>query len=342
MKAIIFQQHGDDVLQLQDIAKPVLKPNEVLVKIEYAGLNHLDIWVRKGNPAYTVKLPHVLGADGAGVIESVGAEAEGVSIGDRVLIMPALSCGTCVACRKAHDNQCESFEILGAKRAGTYAEYVALPDENILPIPDGISMQMAAALPLSYLTAWHMLQNRARLQKGETVLVVGASAGVSVAAIQISKLMGARVLAMTTNLEKAEKIKTLGADQVFVQEESNDFYKWVLQQTDGNGVEVVFEHVGPATWEKSLKSLARYGRLVTCGATTGPSVPLDLRYVFSRNLSILGARMGTKKDFQELMARFFSGEIKPVIDRIFPLDEAQQAHTHMEERRQLGKILLKI
>jgi NADPH:quinone reductase-like Zn-dependent oxidoreductase len=343
MKAIQFSEHGEaGVLQLVDVPKPTPHGNDVLVHVAFAGINRVDIWVRKGGPAYPVSLPHILGADGAGVVEECGPEAEGVSTGNRVVIIPALSCGTCGFCLKGMDNQCEQFEILGAKRQGTYGEYVLVPDQNVVPIPDSLPFDKAAAFPLAYLTAWHMLTSRAKLQPKEKILIVGASAGVAVAAIQIAKWRGATVLAATTDKAKIEKIKTLQPDDVFCEEEGKDLFKWIHKKTNGHGVDVVFEHVGPATWEKSIKSLGKYGRLVTCGGTSGPSVQIDLRTLFSRDMSILGARMGTQREFQELAQLVFEGKIDPVIDKIFPLAEAAGAHAHIESRQQFGKVLLKI
>ena len=343
MKALMFNQAGPpEVLKIVEIPEPSLKPNEILVKIKAASINHVDIWVRKGIAAYPVKLPHVTGADGAGVVENIGSEVEGIEKGDRVVIIPGLSCGECSFCRSHRDNQCDLFEILGAKRRGTYSEYVAVPDQNVVPLPENLSFEEAAAFPLAYWTAWHMLTGRAKLMPQEKVLVVGASSGVAVAAIQIAKAKGAKVFAVTTSSSKVDKIKDLGADEIFLQEGEKDFSKWIHRETQGQGVEVVFEHVGPATFEKSVKSLSRYGRLVTCGATSGPTAPLDFRYFFSRDLTLMGARMGTKKEFQELSHLIFSGKIKSVIDKVFPLEEGPQAHAYIEERKQFGKVLFKI
>ena len=342
MKAALIHQFGNaDVFQFEEIPTPVVKPNEVLVKLAYAGLNHVDVWVRKGLPAYPVMLPHVMGADGAGTVEKVGTDVEGVSPGDRVLIIPALTCGQCHFCKMNRDNACDTFEILGTKRQGTYAEHIAIPDENVIVLPDEFSFEKAAAFPLAYLTAWHMLVGRAKIQPKEKVLIVGASAGVGVASIQICKAVKATSYAVTTNANKADALKKIGADHVFVETGTEDFHRWAVTQTKGMGMDVVVEHVGPATWTKSVSSLAKYGRLVTCGMTTGPTVPLELRNLFGRDLSILGARMGTSKEFQELAALVFDGKIDPVIDKIFPLAEAAQAHAWMEEKKQVGKIILK-
>lgn len=343
MKAVFLDQHGGpEVLQYGDRPDPSVPNNHVLIRLKAASLNHVDIWVRQGLPAYPVQLPHILGADGAGIVEAVGLDAEGVEKGNRVLLIPGISCGQCRQCRRGEDNQCDTFEILGAKRPGTYAELVAVPDQNVLPLPDELSFEIAAAFPLAYLTAWHMLIGRAGLKTKETVLVVGAGSGVGIAAVQIAKWKGVRVLATTTSPEKVDKIKAAGAEEVFVTEPGKGFLKPVLKATESTGVDVVFEHVGPVTWDDSLKSLSRYGRLITCGSTTGPTVQLDLRYVFSRDLSILGARMGTQKEFQEIANVVFDGKITPVIDETFPLSEAQEAHRYMEAKKHVGKILLKM
>ncbi len=343
MKAILINQHGaPDVLGVGEIARPEPKENEVLVKLAFAGINHVDIWIRKGSPAYPVKFPHIIGADGAGTVEALGKDAEGVSVGDRVLLFPGVSDGTCAMCRKGLENQCDNFAMLGAKRHGTYAEYISVPDSNVVAIPDDFSFEKAAAFPLAYVTAWHMLIGKAKLTAGESVLVLGAGSGIGAASIQIAKWKGAKVFAVTTSRHKVNKLKSLGADDVFFEEKDSDFSTWAIKHTDGRGVNVVVEHVGPATWEKSVKSLARYGRLVTCGATTGPTATLDLRYVFSRDLSIHGAYLGTQREFQDLCNVVFKGEISPTVDKIYPLEEAATAHDYVEGKQQTGKVLLKV
>lgn len=343
MKASFFNTPGEpSVLIYGDQPDPVLKPNEVLVRIKAAGLNHVDIWVRKGGPAYPVTVPHITGADGAGVIESVGSQVEGVSVGDRVLVFPALSCGVCAMCKMGKDNQCDKFEILGAKRWGTYAEFVAVPDDSLMVLPDSFSFEDAASFGVAAGTAWHMINGRAKLQKNETVLILGGGSGVGSSAIQISKMLGAKILALTTDESKVEKIQALGAHHVHVIGKEAKFSTWVMEQTDGKGVDVVVEHVGPATWEESLKSLMKTGRLVTCGATTGPTVNLDLRFLFSRSLTLLGARWSTKKEFQVLANHYFSGKLKPTIDKTFPLSQAAEAHEFLESGGQMGKVVLKV
>lgn len=326
MKAVIFDATGGpEVLKVGDLPDPTAQGNQVVVQMKNAALNHVDIWVRQGLPAYPVKLPHILGGDGAGIVTEVGPEAEGVSIGDRVVLAPGIFCGKCSYCLKGQDNQCDNFEILGAKRHGTYAEKVVVPDQNVVPIPDKFSFEEAAAFPLAYLTAWHMLIGRAQLKAKEKVLIVGASSGVAIAGVQIAKFIGATVYAATSSPAKIDAIKAAGADFIY---------------NDEPGMDVVMEHVGPATWPTSMKAVSKYGRIVTCGATTGPKVELELRSLFGRDVSILGAKMGTQREFQELCKAIFSGKIKPIIAKKFPLSEAAAAHAYMEEKKQVGKIVL--
>jgi 2-desacetyl-2-hydroxyethyl bacteriochlorophyllide A dehydrogenase len=343
MKALTMTATGGpEVFSLQELPTPIPTESEVLIKLDFAALNHVDLWVRKGSPAYPVAFPHVAGVDGAGVVAAIGPQAEGVSVGDRVVIFPGIFCGTCFYCRSGRDNQCDHFEILGTKRFGTYADFVAVPDENVVPLPDQISTETAAAFPVAYLTAWHMLVGRAQLKKDDTLLIVGAGAGVSMAAMQIAAYIGAKTYAVTSSQEKVDLLRKNGADDVFILNKENAFSQWAKEKTHGRGVEVVFEHVGPATWDESVKALAKYGRLVTCGATTGPSVNVELRTIFGKDLSILGAKMGTKKEFQQLCRLVFASTFKPTISAIFPLHEGAQAHRMMEQKKQTGKILLKL
>lgn len=331
MKAAYIQEHGGpEKILYGDQPDPVPKAGQVLVKVRACALNHIDIWVRSGSPAYKVPLPHVMGADVAG-------EAGG----RKVVVMPGLSCGACVQCAAGRDNQCESFKILGAASPGGYAELVAVPERCLFPMPGNLSFEEAASFPLTFLTAWHMLMTRAQLTKGETVVVLGAGSGVGAAAIQIAKLAGARVIAVSSSDDKLVKAKELGADFT-VNGGKDDFSEKAREWTGGRGADVVFEHVGPATWEKSVKALAPYGRIVTCGATTGPSITLELRFLFSRNLSILGSRLGTLSEFKQILAHVEAGRLKPVISKIFPLSDARAAHDYLEKRNQMGKIVLKV
>lgn len=341
MKAAFISEHGGpEKLTYGDVPAPAPKSGEVLVEVRACALNHLDIWVRMGSPAYRVRLPHILGADVSGVL--LGAAEglpEGLKAGDPVVVLPALACWNCANCLAGRDNQCANFRILGAAGPGGYAEQVAVPARNVFPKPAHLSFEESAAFPLTFLTAWHMLVGRARLRPGERVLVLGAGSGVGVAAIQIAKSMGASVIAATSSDSKRENALKWGADDCI--SSRDDFSKEVLKRTDGQGVEVVFEHVGPATWDASIRSLARCGRLVTCGATTGPNANLDLRYVFSRDLAILGARMGTRAEFEALLRQIGKKKLQPVVSHTLPLREARKAHELMESSAQFGKIVLR-
>jgi NADPH:quinone reductase-like Zn-dependent oxidoreductase len=342
MKAIFYKQHGGaEKLQYGDRPVPVPKPGEVLVRLKAAALNHLDIWVRNGLPGLTVPMPHIPGSDGAGVVEKTAKDVKGVDVGARVMLAPGVSCGKCDACESGEDQLCPHFDILGQARDGTYAEYVAVPAENLVPIPEGIDFVQAAAFPLVFLTAWRMVVSLAQVRSGETVLVHAGGSGVGTAAIQVAKLWGAEVFTTVGDDAKTARVKALGADHV-INYQKKDFLHEVRQLTDKRGVDVVVEHVGPAVFEKSLLALARGGRLVTCGATTGRQAPLDLRLFYSRHLRVIGTRLGPKRDLLEAARFFAAGKLKPVLDRTFPLRLAAQAQAHMESRKLVGKIVLEI
>ena len=284
-----------------------------------------------------IPLPHISGSDVAG--EVVDAGGGGVPTATRVLLQPGLSCGICTQCRAGRDNLCPDYQVLGYVSDGGYAEFLSVPTENLVPIPSHISFVEAAAFPLTFLTAWHMLMTRAGLQPGETVLVLAAGSGVGQAAIQIAKLHGARVFA-TAGPDKLSRAKEIGAEEVF-DHYAEDFAKRTRTLTDGRGADVVIEHVGEATWERSVRALARGGRLVTCGATTGHAGAIDLRHLFARQLSLLGSYMGRKPELTRAAAFFFEGKLKPVIDQVLPLSEAQGAQRRLEGRSQFGKVVLR-
>jgi NADPH:quinone reductase-like Zn-dependent oxidoreductase len=342
MKAVRFHEHGGpDVLRYEDVPEPKIGPMDVLVRVRACALNHLDLWLRRGLPGRSIPLPRIVGSDIAGEVAEVGSAVTRVKIGQRVLISPGLSCGRCPACLSGRDNFCPDYEVIGSYRSdGGYAEYVAVPEPNIVPIPDHIRFEEAAAFPLVFLTAWHMLVTRAGVRPGETVLVIAAGSGVGMAAIQIAKLFGARVLATAGTDAKLQKAKELGADEV-INHATQDVLQEVKRMTDRRGVDVVIEHVGTAVFEKCVLSLAPGGRLVTCGVTSGYETRLDIRYLFSRQLSLLGSFMGSKGELLEAFAFFVQGRLKPVIDRVFPLAEAAAAQRLMEERGHFGKILLR-
>ncbi len=342
MKAVIFREHGGpERLEYTDITPPVCGPQEVLVRVKACALNHLDIWIRQGIPAYRIPLPHTSGSDVAGVIEQVGEWATGISTGTRVFVAPGLSCWQCEYCLAGRDNQCVNYRILGAQVDGGYAELVVVPAINVIPIPDTLPYEAAAAFPLVSVTAWHMLFTLAALKPGETVLIMAAGSGVGSIAVQMAKLAGARVIATVGSDEKAQKAKGLGADEV-VNHASEDLAKRVKTLTDGRGVDVVIEHIGPAVWDHCLTALAKGGRLVTCGATTGGEVKLDVRYLFSRQLTLKGSYVGTRAELLEAAKLVMQGLLKPVIDQVFPLQEARAAQEHLLSRQFFGKVVLMV
>jgi NADPH:quinone reductase-like Zn-dependent oxidoreductase len=342
MKAIVIPQHGGpDVLRYTDIAQPQPGPAEVLVRVRACALNHLDLWVRRGMPAVQFTLPIVPGSDIAGEVAAVGEMAKRVRVGDKVVLAPGVSCGQCAACSAGNDNQCRRYSLFGYGFNGGCAEYVAAPEVNIFPMPPGVSFEEAAAVPLVFLTAWHMLVTRAQLQAGEDLLVLGAGSGIGSAAIQIAKLIGARVIATAGSAAKLAKARELGADDL-VDHSSQKIADEARRLTARRGVDVVFEHVGVATWEQSVMSLATGGRLVTCGATTGAAAQLDLRYLFARQLSLLGSFMGSRGELFTVLKLIGEKKLRPVVDRVFPLVEARQGHEYLERREQFGKVVLAV
>jgi NADPH:quinone reductase-like Zn-dependent oxidoreductase len=341
MNAVRFHHHGGpEVLCYEEAPDPELASGEVLVRVRACALNHLDLWARRGLPNIRIPLPHTTGSDVAG--EIVSSAAADVPVGRRVMLQPGISCGRCAACLSGTDNECARYEVLGyIHHDGGYAEYVKVPAQNLIPIPDEIDFVQAAAFPLTFLTAWHMLVTRARLKRGEDVLVIAAGSGVGQAAIQIAALHGARVFATAGSEDKLARASALGASEV-IHHHRQDIAEEIKRLTNRRGVDVVIEHVGQATWAKSVRSLARGGRLVTCGATTGADGAINLSALFSKQLTIQGSYMGTKGELMDAARFFFAGQLKPVIDRTFPLREAAAAHRRMEESAQFGKIVLEV
>ena len=338
MKAVrIHQFGGPEVLTYEDVPDPQPRKDQVLVRVRACALNHLDIWVRKGLPG--VKLPHILGSDIAGEVVETGEYVSAFKAGQRVLIAPMHFCGHCAQCVAGIQNQCREFSVLGNAVDGGNCELIAVPGANVLPIPDSLDFNQAASAPLVFLTAWHMLVSLAAVRPGQTVLVLGASSGVGTAAIQIAKMFHCRVITTAGDSTKLEKARALGADSGI------DHYKQKISEevrkiTDKQGVDIVIEHVGAATWEESVRSLKTGGTLVTCGATTGPNVDVDLRHLFARQLSLRGSYMGTMGELHEVMGHVFAGRLKPIVDSVFPLAEIRAAHEQLEKSAMFGKIVV--
>src|SRR5262252_7067234 len=342
MKAILFDRHGSpDVLRYTEVPQPELRFGEVLVGVHACALNHLDLWVRGGLPGVPIPLPHIPGSDVEGIVESVGPGVGKVARGQKVLLAPGVTCGKCAACLAGDDNKCPSFTNLGYLIDGGCAELVRCPEVNCFPYPENLAFEEAAAVPLVFQTAWHMLLTRAQLQPAETVLILGAGSGVGSAGIQIAKLFGCRVIATAGNDAKLAKAKELGADDL-VNHHAQKIKDEVRRLTAKRGVDVVFEHVGTGVWEDCVASLAPGGRLVTCGATTGFDAKIDLRFLFSRQLSVLGSYMGNKSEFATVLKLVAGGELKPVVDRLFPLAECRLAHEYLESGSQFGKVVLQV
>jgi len=342
MKAIVIPKHGGpEVLHYTEIPQPKPGPAEVLVRVRACALNHLDLWVRRGMPNIHFNLPLVPGSDIAGEVAAAGEPANRVRVGEKVVLAPGVSCGECEACSAGNDNQCRKYTLFGYGLNGGCAEYVVAPEANVLPMPPGLTFEEAASVPLVFLTAWHMLLTRAQLKPGEDVLVLGAGSGIGSAAIQIAKLIGARVIATAGSAAKLAKARELGADDV-IDHSTQKIADEVRRLTSRRGVDVVFEHVGVATWEQSIMSLATGGRLVTCGATTGAAAQLDLRYLFARQLSLLGSFMGSRGELFTVLKLIGEKKLRPVVDRVFPLAEARLAHEYLEGRAQFGKVVLKV
>ena len=341
MKAVIFEEHGGpEVLKYVERPEPKPRANEVLVEVRACALNHLDVWVRKGLPGIEIPLPHILGNDVAGVVREAGEVVDWVRPGDEVMLQPGVSCGHCYDCLRGADNMCPQYDMLGYRRDGGYAELVVAPAVNVIPKPKSLTWEEAAALPLVTVTAWHMLVTRARVQPGEDVLIHAAGSGVGSVGIQVAKLRGARVIATAGSDAKLERARALGADEV-INYTNPEWPKEVRRLTSRKGVEVVFEHTGAETWPGSILSLARDGRLVTCGATSGFDARTDLRQVFYRHLSLLGSFMGSKAELLEAMRFVERGQLRGVVDRALPLYEADRAHELMQDRAQFGKLVLK-
>lgn len=340
MKAVIFERHGGpDVLEYRDVPEPTVAPDGALVRVRACGLNHLDLFTREGQLPHAISLPHISGSEVAGDVERVGELVTTVTPGERVVIAPYLICGVCENCLAGEETTCLCGDVLGRRSDGGYAEYVSIPARQLITLPEGVSYQAGAAVTLSTVTAWHMLVSRAQLRPGEDVLVLAAGSGVGSAAVQIAKQAGARVIATASTEEKLRRAEELGADFT-VNYAEHDFRAEVRRITAKRGVDVVVEHVGESTWEQSIGCLARNGRLVTTGATTGPNGAINIDRLFGAQLSILGSFGGTRSELRLVLKMVAEGRIQPVIHATYPLDQAAQAQRVMQERQQFGKLLL--
>ncbi len=342
MKAVRFHENGGtEKLRYEETPNPPYGETDVLVRVRACALNHLDIWARTGTRKERVPMPHISGSDVAGEIAEVGKLVRNHSAGEKALIAPGISCGICEYCTNGWDSLCPEYKIIGYETQGGYAEYVTVPRENIFPIPDNLSFEQASSIPLVFLTAWHMLVTRAHLAPGETVLVWAAGSGVGSAAVQVARVLGATVIATAGSDDKAEKARKLGADWT-INHHTQDVPEEVKRITAGKKVNVVFDHVGTSTWEKSMRSMAPGGRLVNCGVTSGGKAEVDIRYVFVKQFSLLGSYMGSRGELVKVLRFFEDGRLKPVVDSVFPLPDAAKAQEKMEKSQHFGKIVLKI
>lgn len=343
MRALTLVAHGGlEQLRVQELPEPTIQsPNQVLVRVQTAALNRLDLFVAAGLPGAKLEFPHVVGSDGAGVVDQVGEAVRQVRPGDRVMINPTLSCGGCPACLRGEHSLCAKLQVLGEHRAGTLAEYVVVPAENLALVPAAMPWPQAAAFSLATLTAWRMLITGARLEAGETLLIWGIGGGVALAALQIAQLIGARTIVTSGSDAKLEVARGLGAD-VTLNHRTADVVAVVRQQTSGRGADVVADSVGEQTWTASLRALRRGGRLVVCGATTGPMVSLDLRRLFWHQWTILGSTLGNRQEYAEIVRHAAEGRLWPVVDRLVRLPDALAAFERLERGEQMGKLVIEV
>jgi NADPH:quinone reductase-like Zn-dependent oxidoreductase len=343
MKAIVLHEHGGpEVLTLtEDFPTPEPEPGEILVNLKASALNHLDIWAREGWPGIKLEYPHILGADGAGVIAALGEDVSGWEIGQRVVINANLGDGTCEFCRAGYENLCVNWGLLGETRRGTNAEFIVMPARNLVRVPDDFDLHAAAAAGLVYQTAWHSMITKGNLQAGETVLVVGASGGVNTACIQVAKYAGAEVFVVGSSREKLVLAEALGADHLIDRSEEENWSKAIYKMTNKRGVDVVVDNVG-TTYFHSMRSARKGGRILTVGNTGSPKFEFDNRYMFGKHLSLIGSTMGTLNDFNTVIQLVFQGKLKSVVDKTYPMEEVQAAHERLESGKQFGKITLAI
>lgn len=343
MKAIALNRHGGlGDISIGEVPTPTPGPGEVLLQVKAAAFNRLDLWVMQGWRGLKLSFPHILGCDGSGVVSEVGPEVSGFTVGDRVAVNPTRSCGDCDYCLSARDNLCDSFAIFGEHIPGFYAEYQVVPAQNLLPLPDAVSHEVAAAASLVYVTAWYSLIEAGGLQPGEHVLVVGAGGGVNTASIDIARHAGAgKIYVVGSDERKLALARRLGADVTINRLEEN-WGKALYRLSDGAGVDVVVDNVGAATFQYSVRALKKGGRLLTVGNTDGPLVEIDNRYIFGRHLSIIGTTMGPAGAYRDVMRLVFDGQLKPAIDTVYPLEEGKVALRRLANNDTVGKLVLRI
>ncbi|MHA2611164.1 MAG: zinc-binding dehydrogenase [bacterium JZ-2024 1] len=342
MKAMVIYEHGGpEVLKWAELPAPQPGMGEVCVRVSACSVNHLDIWVRKGLPNLKLTYPHILGCDVVGTVESIGEGVKNIQKGQKVVVAPGVSCGSCERCLSGEDNLCRQYGILGEHRWGGYAEFITVPASNILPYPEGFTPEELASIPLVFLTAWQMVMDKAKVQPGETVLVMAGASGVGTAAIQICKLLGTRIITTASSEGKLKKLKELGAEFTVNYSEEN-WEKKILQFTDGKGVDVVIDHTGTDFWEKIIRLTRWGGKIVLCGATSGYLAQTDLRHIFYRQLSIFGSTMGKKASLHQILRLVEEKKLRPIVDEVFPLHQAQEAHRKLESRSVFGKVVLSL
>lgn len=342
MKAAVIREHGGlDVLRVEDVADPKPGPGEVVLKVLCAGLNHLDIWARKGRPGMRLPMPHVLGCDAVGVVAEVGGGVESPKAGDHVIVNPALSCGRCESCLRGRHSECVTFGIIGLDSPGTFAERVAVPASNCFPKPAHLSDVEAGCLALACVTAWRMLVTRARVKPGESVLIHGIGGGVALFALQLAKIAGAEVFVTSSSNQKLSRARELGADHT-INYELESVLEWIEHHKGSRGVDVAVDAVGAATWPLDFATVRKGGRIVLCGVTTGATAETNLRALYWNQLTVMGSTMGSQEDFLQMLAAVSVSGLKPVIDEVFPLDRVRDAMAKMEQGRQFGKLVLNV
>lgn len=343
MKAVVMHKHGSaDELVIEDVPVPQILDNEVLLEVKAFALNRLDLWTRNGMPSLNLNFPHIGSSDFSGVVSKIGDAVTKVKVGDRVLVNAGISCKSCEPCLRGEQSLCDTFHLLGEHISGGAAEYARVPETNISIFPNHISFEDAAAVPLTALTVYRMLTTRAKLKSGETVLVIGAGGGIGSMAVQIATALGGHVIALTSSKEKEELVTRLGAEHVINYRDNPDWGKVVYQYTEKRGVDIVVDSTGEKVWESAIKSLAKGGRLVTCGSTSGVWGKTLIALVFWKQLSILGSTMASDREFREAMQLFYDGKIKAVIDKVYPMEETREAHKRMESGLHMGKIVIKV